>query len=266
MSTEPTVSIVLPVYNGERYLHEAIESVLAQTYESWELIVVDDCSSDSTPAIAAEFVRRDNRVHYKRNKTNKKLPASLNAGFADARGKYFTWISDDNLFRSDALEIMAQALDSNPQVDLVHCRMQRIDENGEAISPLALPQSGTFIYCVNVVLACFLYRREVHEKLGGYDESLFLVEDYDFWLRAYRTFTFKSLKDAPYFYRVHSETLTNTRALDIRNRACQIIRRETKRPELNVYKKACAWVGLAVNSLRKQLVQRKHTRSSQSTR
>ncbi len=254
MESSPTVSIVLPVYNGEKYLSYSIESVLAQTFPSWELIIVDDCSTDNTPIIAKEWAATDERIRYTRNETNKKLPASLNVGFSLARGKYLTWTSDDNLFREDALSLMVAALDANPQVDLVYCRMQRIDAEGKPIPPLRLPQSRAFIYCVNVVLACFLYRRELHERLHGYDEDLFLVEDYDFWLRANRNAQLLHLKEAPYFYRVHGGALTKTRALEIRDRACFIVKREMQNPDLTFGRRALAAVGLAVNSARRQLL------------
>lgn len=256
---KPIVSIVLPVYNGERYLSEAIESILAQTFPSWELIIVDDCSTDGTPAIIQSYTQKDNRIRYIRNEVNKKLPASLNVGFSHARGQYYTWISDDNRFREDALKIMVDVLDHNSQIDLVYCRVQQIDKEGNLVGPLALPQQSAFLYCTNVILACFLYRRAMHETLGGYDEELFLVEDYDFWLRAYRQFSFKHLKSAPYFYRVHESSLTATRNREIRERAYRIIRREATQPQLGPYKKICAFTGLFFNNVRRRLMLRNHT-------
>lgn len=80
------VSIVLPVYNGEVYLRQAIESVLAQTYENWELIIVDDCSTDGSPAIMDEYAGWDARIKVVHNKENQKLPESLNIGFRQAEG------------------------------------------------------------------------------------------------------------------------------------------------------------------------------------
>lgn len=142
---EPTVSIILPVYNGERYLNEAVESILAQTYPSWELIIVDDCSTDGTPEICQSYVKKDDRIRYVRNETNKKLPASLNVGFSHARGQYLTWISDDNRFREDALEVMAGALDRDSQIDLVYCRIQQIDE--KAISSILRQRPNIALSC-----------------------------------------------------------------------------------------------------------------------
>src|SRR5262245_61923913 len=96
---EPSVSIVLPTYNGSRFLAESIQSCLDQTYPDFELIIVDDCSTDVTPAIIAEFSARDSRVHTVRHEKNKKLPGALNTGMALSRGRFLTWTSDDNLYR-----------------------------------------------------------------------------------------------------------------------------------------------------------------------
>ena len=76
------ISIVLPVYNGAKYLRESIDSVLAQTYTNWELLIVDDCSGDETPEIAREYAEKDPRIHYYRNEQNLRLPRNLNKGFS----------------------------------------------------------------------------------------------------------------------------------------------------------------------------------------
>src|SRR5687768_16352258 len=106
MKPGPLVSIVLPTYNGCRYLCESIDSCRKQTYPHWELILVDDCSTDDTPRIMAEAVRSDARIRSVRHETNKKLPSGLNTGFRLAKGDYLTWTSDDNCYRPEALAEM----------------------------------------------------------------------------------------------------------------------------------------------------------------
>ena len=113
------ISIILPVYNGEQYLAESIESVLAQTYQYWELLILDDCSTDKTQIISKEFEKRDNRIKYYRNEKNLKLPGDLNRGFSLSKGSYLTWTSDDNRFRSEALEVMVNSLLAN-KADLTY--------------------------------------------------------------------------------------------------------------------------------------------------
>lgn len=103
---EELISIVLPVYNGEKYLRESIDSILAQTYKNWELLIVDDCSTDSSSEIAKEYVSKDRRIYYYHNENNLRLPRNLNKGFSLARGNYLTWTSDDNRFKPTALEKM----------------------------------------------------------------------------------------------------------------------------------------------------------------
>jgi glycosyltransferase involved in cell wall biosynthesis len=215
MSSYPLVSIVLPTHNGARYLRDAIDSCIAQTYKQWELIVVDDASTDDTPCIIADYVARDGRISSVRNLKNCRLPGSLNRGFARARGELFTWTSDDNIYRPHALENMVGFLLENPDIALVYTDFSEIDEAGQILgSGLTGPVQELALGCV--IGACFLYRRVVDEQLGGYDESMFLVEDYDFWLRASTRFKLARLEQDLYMYRRHSQSLTQTRPEEVR--------------------------------------------------
>lgn len=249
----PKVSIVLPVYNGERYLNQSLESIVQQSFTDWELIIIDDCSSDSTPDLIEKWECRDPRIRSYRNSSNKKLPGSLNEGFSYACGQYYTWTSDDNIFRSDALEIMVDSLERNPKIDLVYCDIDRINECGDPVAHGGFSGSPSLLYLFNVVQACFLYRSEMHHKLGGYDESLFLVEDYDFWLRAYRSSRFIHLKEKPYYYRVHEESLTNTRQKEIRERACYLMKREASCKSSPLSRRITAYVGFIYNKIQYRL-------------
>ena len=133
-TSEKKVSIVLPVYNGEQFLSLSIESVLSQTYQNWELIIVNDCSTDNSPAIMEKYVEKDPRIRIIHNAENQKLPESLNIGFRAARGDYFTWTSDDNMYKPDAIETMVSVLDTHPECGLVYCDMDYIDNQGKITS------------------------------------------------------------------------------------------------------------------------------------
>lgn len=248
MNTEK-VSIVLPTYNGAEFIDQSIQSVINQTYQSWELIIVDDCSTDSTPEIIREYSNSDNRIRIIRNNNNLKLPASLNVGFSKATGVYYTWTSDDNIFDSDALEVMVEAFSNNPRADLVYCDVRRIDDTGHPAKAKQFSTSPQFLYLYNVIQACFLYRSTVHEELGGYDPSLFLVEDYDFWLRAFRKHQFIHIKGPHYSYRMHAKSLSSTRELEIRNKTRSLISREITRGDLPISKLLCAATGLIYNTV-----------------
>ena len=110
MKQKHLVSVVLPTYNGSKWLSQSIDSILKQTYRNLELIIVDDASTDSTPELIMSFASRDPRIRIISHKSNKKLPQSLNDGFAIANGDYFTWTSDDNWYEPTAIEEMVTAL------------------------------------------------------------------------------------------------------------------------------------------------------------
>lgn len=204
------ISIVLPVYNGAKYLRESIDSVLAQTYPHWELLIVDDCSSDETPAIAQEYTRKDARIHYYRNKENLRLPRNLNKGFSLTKGDYLTWTSDDNRYRPEALELMHNALVCSG-AQFVYCSMDIIDENDNLIETyIANKGSIQRLVGFNTVGACFLYTRKAYEAVGDYDHEMILVEDYDYWQRIAMRFKTVTIEQILYDYRRHSGALSST--------------------------------------------------------
>lgn len=200
------ISIVLPVYNGERFLKESIESILAQSYKKFELIIVDDCSTDNTLSIIEEYQKQDSRIKIIRNESNQKLPKSLNIGFANAIGTYFTWTSDDNIMLPNALEELLYCLERE-NADLVFSRCFFIDAKGDTFGKTPIYKDLDEIYYNNIINASFLYKKEVHEELKGYDPNKILIEDYDFWIRAYRKFNFTFCPKLLYKIRWHESNL-----------------------------------------------------------
>jgi glycosyltransferase involved in cell wall biosynthesis len=220
----PTVSIILPTYNGARYLAGAIQSCLDQTFTDFELILVDDSSTDESPRIIAEFAAKDPRIRTVRHETNKRLPAAINTGMSMSRGRYLTWTSDDNLYRPNAIAEMVAALDRDPSVAMVYARATFIDAEGRPRGPMAIAPPDHLAHTC-VVGACFLYRREVYDTIGGYDPDLFLVEDWDYWMRVSERFRLRVLDDDLYLYRDHGESLTNQRQDRIWQNARQLLER-----------------------------------------
>lgn len=199
------VSIVLPTYNGSRYLRDSIDSCLAQTYKNIELIVVDDASTDSTPEILNDY-GDDPRIHIVRHAQNQKLPAALNTGFARATGQYLTWTSDDNLFAPQAVAQLVTFLEDHPDIGLVYADHWLIDNEGKVVrrASCGLPA----LLDEKCGLACFLYRREVYDRVGEYDTAMFRIEDYDYWLRVRKAFKLAWYAEPLYYYRRHSGSLT----------------------------------------------------------
>jgi glycosyltransferase involved in cell wall biosynthesis len=243
------VSIVLPTFNGSRYLAESIESCLGQTYVAWELIIVDDCSTDETPGLIQDYKAKDSRIRSIRNERNLKLPASLNVGFSEAKGVLFTWTSDDNLYRPDALRAMVSEIQSAHAPDLVYAHQSVIDESGEVVDEfVALPPED--ICMRNPINACFLYRRQVHEELRGYDEQMFLMEDWDFWVRAAEKFKLCPIDKNLYLYRRHPSSLTATRTRTVFEMHYRLLDKHLPRMKwIPRSKRAAAHVDLANHAL-----------------
>lgn len=203
--THDLVSIILPTYNGARYLRGSVESCLRQTHRELEVIIVDDCSTDATPEIAQGFA--DTRVRYLRHATNRKLPAALNTGFTQAQGAYLTWTSDDNWYADDAIaQMLAGLRETDSEFVYTDYFIVREDEP-EALTLFRTPDpfdptTG------ETIGACFLYIRDVMVRVGGYDEETFLAEDYDYWIRVSQQARMHHLALAPYYYRLHPHSLT----------------------------------------------------------
>lgn len=205
------VSIVLPVHNGEKYLRTAIDSILNQTYKNIELIVVNDFSNDSSEEIVKEYISRDKRVNLINNEINLKLPASLNAGFRSANGKYLTWTSDDNILYPEMVERMIRELGKG--CSFVYADVDYIGEDGKLLN--AQNVHGDDIWVENVVGASFMYTREVYDTVGDYDTTAFLVEDYDYWIRVSMRYELRHLHEKLYAYRHHENSLTTSRKNDV---------------------------------------------------
>ena len=216
------ISVILPVYNCEKYLEEAVNSVLSQTYTNLELIIVDDGSTDNSGKIADSFMA-DDRVRVIHQK-NMKLPKALNNGFGAARGEFLTWTSADNRMLPTCLEILTTELARDIECDMVYGNMRLIDENGNILRgygwyefpPLSgnviLPDSTDSLNTVanNTIGAAFLWRRSAECVLNGHSEHKFMLEDYDYFMRMNSLFSIRHTvhKKPIYEYRFHSDSLT----------------------------------------------------------
>jgi glycosyltransferase involved in cell wall biosynthesis len=249
----PLVTIVLPTYNGSRYLEQSLNSCLAQTYRHLELIIVNDCSTDNTAAIAAAFAAKDSRVRVINNTVNKRLPASLNVGFEEAKGTFFTWTSDDNYYAPDAIARMVKVLEEQPETDLVYCDYIQVDDDNKEVGIMHFGDINKSIIGWEGCGACFLYKRAVHERNKGYNVSAFLIEDYDFFLRAFMHSKFYYLPEHNvYYYRVHAASLTGTMASAVNDLQKIIVEKQlpllvqhvSKRDEMLLYRKYAVYYAI----------------------
>ena len=132
--THPRASVGLPVYNGQRYLREAIDCVLGQTYTDLELIISDNASTDSTEEICREYVAKDPRVRYYRNIKNRGAARNFNRVFELSSGEYFKWLAVDDLIAPDNVARTVEALERRPKAVLAYTLARHIDEIGETFS------------------------------------------------------------------------------------------------------------------------------------
>ena len=241
------VSIVLPVYNGARFVRESIESVLGQTYPAWELIIVDDGSTDATPGILAAYAHHPQikLLHQQ----NQKLPAALNLGFRHAAGEFLTWTSDDNRMLPDCLAELTAFLRAHPHVELVYADEEIIDASGQPalgsdFCPGYQTPPGSNFICWprdpgelnfiqnNYLGGCFLYRAWAARIVGDYDPAKFGFEDYDYWMRFNALFRIAhlGLRKPLYQYRLHDASLSaRDKELQITERVRQFMPLEQQR-------------------------------------
>ena len=200
------ISIILPVYNGDKYLEQAINSCLEQKYKNFELIIINDASTDRSLHIAENFALKDDRIKIVNNKLNKQLPKCLNIGHVLAKGEFITWTSDDNILKPDFLFSLYKALIKN-KCDIVFSNYDIIWANGK-FKRTQYTGPVTKLIFGDVVGASFLYKPKVFNELKGYRHKFILVEDYDFFLRASLRFKLYHLEENLYQYRIHDTSLT----------------------------------------------------------
>jgi hypothetical protein len=213
---QATVTIVLPTYNGVRYLGESIQSCLSQTHTNLELIVVDDGSTAPVGDVVSTFT--DRRLTYVRLTKNGGLPRALNEGFARATGSYCTWTSDDNFYAPDAIERLLAFLQTYPSIDFVYAESYRRHEQDDREpwdEDVIRPRPPESLARDNYIGACFLYTRHVARTIGEYNAGAVLAEDYDYWVRINKRFTMQRLFAPLYTYRFHRESLTSKHGEDI---------------------------------------------------
>jgi hypothetical protein len=183
--TDPQVTVLMSVYNGEKYLREAIDSVLNQTFDSFELLIIDDASTDGT----AEILRSlsDSRIRITRNKKNIGAYKSANRGLKLARGKYVARLDADDIAMPTRIERQAQYLDEHLEVGLVVSRVNVINERGEIINISESLSSEAYYYILlfynDIFHSSAMFKVSMVSELGGYDEGFTRASDYDLWSR-----------------------------------------------------------------------------------
>jgi glycosyltransferase involved in cell wall biosynthesis len=214
MLLSPVVSIIMPVYNSERYLSQAIQSILDQTYQYFELIVIDDGSGDSSWEIVTNFQKKDSRIRGIRQPENQGVAATSNHGLDLAVGKYIARMDSDDVSLPDRLAKQVNFLESHPDIGILGGRMMFMDESGELLGASPIIQGSLNIYWDFMFESPFsnttvMFRKSLVERHKlRYDPSALYGEDYDLWCRFLPVTRGENLTSILLYCRLHSQSLT----------------------------------------------------------
>lgn len=215
----PKVSIIVTAYKLDRYLPACLDSVLQQNYKDWECLVVDDALLDSTQQIVEKYTQKDRRISYIRPPENLGLPGARNFGFSRARGRYIRHLDADDFLESNAVNIEASALDSDPSLHIAYGHLEVVAEDGSRMyGSSGLPKRSGWppvkfswveqMAHLNQIPSCAMMRREVLERSGGYRVRMKRNEDAEFWCRVtslgFRAY--KVTQAVTYFHRMRDDS------------------------------------------------------------
>jgi glycosyltransferase involved in cell wall biosynthesis len=185
----PKVSVIIPVYNGEKYIAQAVNSVLNQTYQDFELIVVDDGSTDRTAEILEKYGDKITYIY----QNNRERSAARNKGICSCSGEYLAFLDADDMWLPHKLKQQVQLLDLSPEIGLAHGIAFFIDESGHRIHQNGRQmagslESGSEVYksllFENIIASpTVMVRKSCFDRVGLFDESMTYTEDWDMWLR-----------------------------------------------------------------------------------
>lgn len=206
----PTVSVIMPVYNGARYLKESINSVLMQTYRDFEFIIINDGSWDETKSLLDSFAQKDKRIKIITNPNNIGIAKSLNIGIKASKGKYAARIDADDVWRPNKLYKQIQHLANNADVAMLFTNVDHINENGQIIKK----KGEDIFYTENAIKenilrnnfichSSVIINKTLVRSIGFYNENYPNTEDYELWIRIIASLKVEMLEEKLVQYRLH---------------------------------------------------------------
>jgi len=224
MSITPKISVVMTVYNGERFVKEAIDSILSQTFTDFEFIIVDNASADSTCSIISEY--KDRRIKLIKNKDNLGQTKALNIGILSSSGEFIARMDADDISLPERLQIQYNFITKDKSLAVVGAWHKAIDEVGRSIRKIAMPTDPFHIKCYLISPGALTYycishptvliRKKVLDEAGLYNEQ-YLTQDYELWLRISRKFKLANVAKVLLKHRVYesSQTLSEPEAFEV---------------------------------------------------
>jgi glycosyltransferase involved in cell wall biosynthesis len=221
----PEVTVLLPVFNGEHYLRETMQSILEQTYRDFEFLIVDDGSTDGSPGIIRGFA--DPRIRVLLNPKRLKLSGALNRGIEEATGRYIARMDADDIALPDRLRIQVDYLEAHPGVGLCGTAIEIFGKSRprKDIFPLATEDIRSYaLFDCPFCHPSVMLRKELLEKHDlRYDGSYYPTEDYELWSRAIELFPTANLEDVLLRYRIHEKSMTGADWDEMDRQAARVI-------------------------------------------
>ncbi|MCA9397994.1 glycosyltransferase family 2 protein [candidate division WWE3 bacterium] len=206
----PLVSVLMPAFNAERYISESIESILGQTFKDYELIILNDASTDTTGEVAKKYAKKYPNVHYYENTENQNIAESRNILVSKARGKYIAWQDADDISVPNRLKLQVAYLDSHPKVGIVGGFLEFFDENGKkSIRKYAEDDDSlrkTIFRYSPVAQPTAMIRAKALRQAGSYGKDLSPAEDIDMSFRIGQAWNFANLSKVTLRYRFHASS------------------------------------------------------------
>jgi len=230
----PKVSIIIATFNREDFIVETIESVKKQTLTNWEMIIIDDASTDNTERVVKKFIGGDSRIKYFKNATNLGISKSRNRGLSLATGTYIAPLDSDDIWLDiDKLKKQVEFLDMNPDYALIGGGIMYIDKDSKPIRKTLYPIYDSVIR--NIILqfnpfphSTVMFRKEVALKVGGYGEEYKTCEDYDLWMKIGIKNKFTNIPKVLAGYRVHGGNITRNKRLSVAATVLEIVKKYKK--------------------------------------
>lgn len=228
----PKLTVLMPVYNGEKYLREAIDSILRQTFTDFELLIINDGSVDSSVKIVESY--QDQRIRLIHNEKNLKIVASLNRGLDLARGEYIARLDCDDVAMPTRLEKQVLFLDNNPKVAMLGSWAEEIDSAGRVVSFISFPTDALILrwrlcFCNTFIHSSIMFRKAAIAGLGGYSEEFPYAEDYDLWAKTGCNQELANFPEALVRWRNWAENCSSARGREQERQAALISKRNIKR-------------------------------------
>jgi glycosyltransferase involved in cell wall biosynthesis len=225
----PVVSVVMPVYNGEKYLSQAIESILSQTFNDFEFIIIDDGSVDSSTSILSEYANRDKRIRIHTQSQNRGLVSALNLGLELARGIFIARMDQDDISLPQRLDKQVLFLQSSPGIGLVGSQIRFLESNGNQIPAVTtyplddLSIRWALLFDTPFAHPATMYKRVLIEEHNlRYSPEYEKVEDYYLWSEMLKYTKAANLEEVLLLYRIHPESISQTNREAQRNMAFRI--------------------------------------------